>query len=86
MNEVMPAILKETGMDMAFAQVSVINDELNVCYLVYAGDGAKEAVADALKDRRPEKKGNAYVLKPGISRKTVLVPALTEVLNSYSKE
>lgn len=86
MSEIMPEALKETGMDMAFAQVSVINDELNVCYLVYAGDGAKEAVTEALDDRHPEEEGNAYILKPGISRKTVLVPALTEVLNAYPKE
>lgn len=86
MSKIMPATLKETGMDMAFTQVSVVNDKLNVCYLVYAGDGAKETVAEALADRHPEEKGNVYVLRPGISRKTVLVPALTEVLNAYPKE
>jgi hypothetical protein len=30
--------------------------------------------------------GTSYILKPGISRKQVLVPAITDVLDSYPKE
>ena len=30
--------------------------------------------------------GTAYILRPGVSRRQVLVPALTKVLESHPKE
>ena len=77
--------LAKTGMDMAFAQISVFNEDVSVNYLVPSGEGAEEALITAFGDKLSHE-GSAYVLRPGISRKKDLVPALTEVLQAHPKE
>lgn len=85
MKKVMPTALAGSGVDMAFAQVSVLNDDVSVSYLVPGDEAAEETLKEAFGDRLTQK-GSAYVLNPGISRKKELVPALTEVLQAHPRE
>ena len=75
----------DTGMDMAFAQISIFHDDLSVTYLVPSDPAAAEVIEAAFGDTA-EFDGTSYILKPGISRKQVLVPAITDVLESHPKE
>lgn len=85
MAAIMPEMAAAHGADMAFAQVSIFHDDISVNYLV----ASDEAAADALKEAFGDKlvfDGTAYVLRPGVSRRKVLMPALTEVLGNHPKE
>ena len=73
------------GMDMSFAEISIFHDGISVSYLVPSNEAAAEVIEaafgnDAVYD------GVSYRLEPGISRKQVLVPAITEILEAYPKE
>ena len=85
MKALIPSALADTGMDMAFAQISIFHDDLSVTYLVPSDPAAAEVIEAAFGDTA-EYDGTSYILKPGISRKQVLVPAITDVLESYPKE
>jgi manganese-dependent inorganic pyrophosphatase len=73
-----------TGMDMAFVQISIFHDDLSVTYLVPSGEAAAEVLRTAFPDAVYD--GVSFRLEPGISRRKVLVPAITDVLESYPKE
>ncbi|WP_026660912.1 DHH family phosphoesterase [Butyrivibrio sp. AC2005] len=79
------ASLKATGMDMAFAQVSIFHDDTSVAYLVPSDDIASEVLKEAFGDRATFDE-NSYILRPGISRRTELVPAISVVLEAFPKE
>ena len=85
MRAVMPGTLTSTGMDTAFAMVSVFHDDLSVSYLVPADEAAAEIIKIAFGDRAVFD-GTSYVLNPGISRKRDMVPAITDVLSMYPGE
>ena len=73
------------GMDMSFAEISIFHDGISVSYLVPSNEAAAEVLEaafgnDAVYD------GVSYRLEPGISRKQVLVPAITDILEAYPKE
>ena len=73
------------GMDMSFAEISIFHDGISVSYLVPSNEAAAEVLEaafgnDAVYD------GVSYRLEPGISRKQVLGPAITEILEAYPKE
>ena len=73
------------GMDMSFAEISIFHDGISVSYLVPSNEAAAEVIEaafgnDAVYD------GVSYRFEPGISRKQVLVPAITEILEAYPKE
>ena len=85
LKKLMPVILPKTGMDMAFVQIGVQNDDYNVNYLVGVDEAAEEVLKEAFKDKL-SKAGSAFLLNPGVSRRTVLVPALNGVLEVYPKE
>ena len=85
MKALIPSALADTGMDMAFAQISIFHDDLSVTYLVPSDPAAAEVIEAAFGDTA-EFDGTSYILKPGISRKQVLVPAITDVLESHPKE
>lgn len=85
MAKILPGTLTSTGMDMSFAQVNIFHDDISITYLVPSNEAANEVLQaafgeDAVYD------GVSYRLEPGISRKQVLVPAITDVLNSYPQE
>ncbi|MCR4644762.1 MAG: DHH family phosphoesterase [Oscillospiraceae bacterium] len=79
------ASLAETGMDLAFVQITILHDDVSITYLVPCDDAADEVLETAFGDRAAAD-GTSYVLDPGISRKQVTVPAVTDVLNAYPKE
>lgn len=83
MRRVIPSAAPE--MDMAFAQISAFHDDVDFSYIVPSGDAAAEVLEAAFGDRAVFD-GTSYVFKPGISRKQVLVPAITEVLEAHPTE
>lgn len=85
MKPIVPASLKTTGMDMAFAQVSVYHDGISINYIVPSDDTAAEVLETAFGEKAVSD-GTSYILKPGVSRRKVLVPAITDVLEAHPKE
>ena len=85
MNKTIPPTLGPSGMDMAFAQISIFHDDISVTYIVPANDASLDVIDAAFGDRAPYD-GSAFRLEPGISRRKELVPAITNVLESYPKE
>ena len=85
MAAVMPDIVKARGVDMGFAQISIFHDDLSVNYLVCSNEAAAEALKEAFGDKL-QFDGTAYIMRPGASRRKVIVPALTEVLKNHPQE
>lgn len=84
MKDTVSGSLAATGMDMAFVQISIFHDDFSVTYLVPSGEAAAEVLRTAFPDAVYD--GVSFRLEPGISRRKVLVPAITDVLESYPKE
>ena len=85
MTKALPAAQASRGMDFSFAQISIYHDDISVTYLVPSNEAADEVLEtafgnDAVYD------GTSYRLEPGVSRKQVVVPAITDVLSSHPKE
>ena len=72
-------------MDMSFAQISIFHDDISITYLVPSNEAAAEVLETAFGENAV-RDGVSYRLEPGISRKQVLVPAITAVLESHPKE
>ena len=85
MEKVMPSKPMSNGLDMAFAQISIFHDDISVTYLLPSNAAAKEVLEQSF-GQTAVFDGTAYRLEPGISRKKDLVPAITDVLESYPKE
>lgn len=85
MKDVLPGQLTSLGVDYALAQVSVYHDDISLGYFVPADDATSELLKAAIGETATFD-GTSYVLRPGISRKSVLVPAIDDVLRSYPKE
>ena len=85
MKELIPLALSSEGMDMAFAQISIFHDDLNITYLVPSDQAAAEVIEAAFGDKAVFD-GTSYIIQPGISRKQMLVPAITDFLEAYPKE
>ena len=85
MKDMVSKALASKGVDMAFAQVSVFHDDLSIAYLIPSDEKADEVLKAAFGDRAVFD-GTSYVLKPGISRKKEMVPAITDVLEASPKE
>lgn len=73
------------GVDMSFAQISYFTDDSSVTFLVPSNEAAAEVIETAFGDTA-ESDGTSYRLEPGISRKKVLVPAITDVLEAHPTE
>ena len=84
MKAVIPGTLASTGVEMAFAQVSIFHDDLDVNYLVPSDERAAEVLATAFPEARFD--GTSYILEPGVSRKKVIVPAVSDVLAQFPQE
>ena len=82
MKKTFPWILRTTGMDMSFAQITIIHDDISVTFLVPSDDEAKEVIEEAFGDRAVFD-GTSFRIEPGISRKKDLVPAITDVLMGH---
>lgn len=85
MKKTVPSALKSAGMDMAFAQISVHHDDIDINYIVPSDEEASQVLEAAFGDKAVFD-GVSYVFRPGMSRKKVLVPAITGVLESHPKE
>ena len=70
---------------LSFAQISIFHDGISVSFLIPCGEAEDEILSAAFGDRA-ESDGTSYRLEPGISRKQVLVPAITDLLSAYPKE
>lgn len=80
MKDILPDILKTTGMDMAFAKVSVSGDEdYYYSYIVPSDEKAAQVIEAAFGDKGVFEDG-AYLFRQSMSRKKILVPAITAVL------
>ncbi|MDO4415377.1 MAG: hypothetical protein Q4C20_09870 [Erysipelotrichaceae bacterium] len=85
MKKTMPEAMAKKGMDMAFAAISILHDDLSVTYAV-AADAASDEVLKLAVGNMAEFDGTSYAVKPYMSRKAVLVPAITDILESYPHE
>ena len=70
---------------LSFAQISIFHDDVSITYLVPSDEAADEVLKTAFEGEAVYD-GTSYRLEPGISRKQVLVPAITDVLESHPKE
>ena len=68
MKKTFPWILRTTGMDMSFAQITIIHDDISVTFLVPSDDEAKEVIEEAFGDSAVFG-GTSFRIEPGISRK-----------------
>ena len=84
MKALFPSVLASAGMEMAFVKISVSHDDLSVAYLIPSDATAAEVLETAFSEAVFD--GTTYVLTPGISRKTVMVPAITDVLKARPAE
>ena len=85
MHLVMPLTKPKTGMDMSFAMVSILHDDLSLTWLVASDEAAEEVLQTAFGDQAV-RDGAAFRIEPYASRKAVFIPAITEVLEAYPKE
>ena len=80
---VIPSVLASTEMDMSFIKIGISHDDLSLSYLVPLNDAAA-VVLEAAFGETAVFDGTSYVLPENISRKTVMVPAITDVLKVYT--
>ena len=85
MKAIMPEQVAKAGVNMAFAQISIFHDDLNICYLVPSDEVAAEVVREAFRDDTAFD-GTSFRFTPGFSRKKVLVPMLSDALAMHPGE
>ena len=85
MRTVMPLTKPETGMDMSFAMVSILHDDLSATWLVPSDEAADEVLQAAFGDQAV-RDGDAWKIEPYASRKAVFIPAITDVLEADPEE
>ena len=86
MAKLFPSVSEFNGMDMSFAQISIFHDDISVTFLVPSDEAAAEVIETAFPEAELFDDGAAYKIEPGISRKQVLVPAITAILEAHPKE
>ena len=85
MKAIMPSILSAAGMDLGMAQVSIFHDDISITYLVPADEYTAAVIEEAFEGKF-DFDGTSYIFKPGFSRRQVLVPAISEVLEAHPNE
>ena len=81
MRKVMPQTHEKTGMDMSFAMVSILHDDISVTYLVPSDEEADEVLKAAFGELAVYD-GTSHKVEPYASRKAVFIPAITEIIES----
>lgn len=84
MKKVLSSVGASSGLDMLFAQISIVHDDISVAYLVPSSDAADDVLRIAFGDKAAYD-GTSYRLEPNISRKQGLVPAVTAFFQSNPK-
>ena len=84
MKKVVPSTLTTKGMDMAFAQINILHDNISMTFIVASDDTATNVIKSAFPNAAFD--GTSFRFNPGISRKQVLIPAITNILETYAKE
>ena len=77
--KILPTAQTSKGMDLSFAQIRIFHDNISITHLVPSNEAAKEVIKNAFGNDAVYD-GISYRLEPSISRKQVLVPAITEIL------
>ncbi len=85
MQKVMPEAIKSTGMDFVISQISINEGGVSIAYFVPGNDAAKDVLEAAFGDST-EYDGISFIMTPSVSRKSVVVPAITDVLNAHTEE
>ena len=85
MTKVLSSVETSTDMNMLFSQITIFHDDISVTYLVPSNEADADVLETAFGDDAVFD-GFSYRIEPGISRKKVLVPPITDVLESYPKE
>ena len=85
MRAIMPDVLSETGAAFGYVKITIFHDNINVNYIVPSDDVAAELLDIGLGEQGTWEDGT-LVLNHGISRKAVLVPAITEALALHPTE
>jgi manganese-dependent inorganic pyrophosphatase len=85
MKKTMTLKLSSTKTDLSFALISILHDDISVTYIVPSNDIANEVLKTAFGDTAVFD-GTSHKIEPYASRKTVFIPAITNVLKSYSKK
>lgn len=85
MANVLSSVKAQSDMDMLFSQINIFHDDISVTYLIPSEEAAAEVLETAF-GTGTVYDGVSYRLEPYISRKQVLVPAISDILESYPKE
>ena len=86
MKVLLPELCIERGVEMSYAQISIFHDDISICYIVPSDETAAEVLEAAFPDGGYVFDGVSYVFNPGMSRRQVLVPAITDVLAAHPGE
>lgn len=84
MTTILPSACVKSQMDMAFAQINILHDGISRSFIVPSDDAAADIIRTAFPDTA-NYDGSSFGFNPGMSRKQVLVPAITEALKAASK-
>ena len=87
MKEVMPEVIRTTGVDLTFAQISIFHDDISIAYIVPGNETADELLRSLSQIYEGDTSfdGTAYIFEPGFSRKK-LVAMLTDQFEAHPKE
>lgn len=86
MKSTMPSASASTGMDMSFVLISILHDDISVTYVVSSNDAANKVLESAFRGDKAFFEGTFWKIEPYASRKKVVIPAITKVLESMSKK
>jgi hypothetical protein len=85
MKKVLPAVVSLHGAEFGYAQISVYHDDIDVNYIV-PSDEMASGLLDTAFGEAGEWENGVYRLEPGVSRRKVLVPRLTDALSLHPGE
>lgn len=86
MKAILPELSAERGVEMSYAQISIFHDDISICYIVPSDEKAGEVLEAAFPDGGFTFDGTSYVFNPGMSRRQVLAPAISDVLSAHPGE
>lgn len=79
MKEVFPSVQETNGMDMVFAQINVLHDDVSFTLLVPSDEATDKVLEEAFGDTAT-KEESWYKIEPYASRKKVVVPAIEKTI------